>query len=287
MAIGTAFGPVDRLRQRIDTAATGVMLPGGGQVVFPYRRMVALYGHPGDTILGSLGEQPVGAAVTRAKKVAASYATLVKEPVIPAFEIIATVASASAGADRNYSYEWDLGKLRPWVKAAGDAGMYVVLDLQPGLSDFLTQAKLYQEFLALPYVGLALDPEWRLKPGQHHMEQIGSVSASEINKTSAWLADFTATHHLPQKVLIVHQFRVDMITDRPTLVTSHDELQMVIHVDGFGTPGQKLDTWHWIRTSPPANIWWGWKNFYDEDQPTLTPAQTYGLKPPPVFVSYQ
>ena len=40
--------------------------------------------------------------------------------------------------------------------------MYVVLDLQPGRTDFLTQAKRYEPLLALPHVGLALDPEWRL-----------------------------------------------------------------------------------------------------------------------------
>ena len=41
--------------------------------------------------------------------------------------------------------------------------MYVVLDLQPGRSNFLDQAKLYEPLLRLPHVGLALDPEWRLR----------------------------------------------------------------------------------------------------------------------------
>ena len=45
-------------------------------------------------MLGALGEQPVDAAITRAKQVAASYGALVDEPVVPAFEIITTVASA-------------------------------------------------------------------------------------------------------------------------------------------------------------------------------------------------
>ena len=44
--------------------------------------------------------------------------------------------------------------------------MYVVLDLQPGYTDFLAQAQRYEEFLAQPHVGLALDPEWRLAPGR-------------------------------------------------------------------------------------------------------------------------
>ena len=50
-----------------------VHLPGGGHVLFPGRRLVAIYGHPGDGNLGVLGEQPVDAAVQRAGEVAAGY----------------------------------------------------------------------------------------------------------------------------------------------------------------------------------------------------------------------
>jgi hypothetical protein len=31
----------------------------------------------------------------------------------------------------------------------------------------------------------------------------------------------------------------------------------------------------------------GWKNFYDEDTPVLTPAQTMSRKPTPSMISYQ
>ncbi len=113
-----------------------------------------------------LGEQPVDAAIARAKQVAASYSALVGEPVVPTFEVITTVASSGAGSDGNYSNESSIEKIRPWVDAARAAGVYVVLDLQPGRTDFLTQAKLYAELLMQPHVGLALDPEWRLQPGQ-------------------------------------------------------------------------------------------------------------------------
>ena len=185
LALGASFGPADRLRQRVDTAATGVELPGGGQVVFPGRTMVALYGHPGDTVLGALGEQSLAQTVVRAKKVASAYSALLKQPVIPTFEIITTVASSSAGPDGDYSTEASEAFLRPWVDAAKQNGIYVMLDLQPGRTDFLTQAKRYANILAEPNVGLALDPEWRLKPNQFHMVQIGSVTAAEVNATSA------------------------------------------------------------------------------------------------------
>jgi hypothetical protein len=287
VAFGGGFGPADRLRRRLEVAATGVELPGGGQVVFPGRRMVALYGHPGAPVLGVLGEQGADAAVARAQQMASGYDALVGEPVVPAFEIITTVASAGAGPDGNYSAESQVVDLRPWVDAAGRAGMYVVLDLQPGRTDFLTQAQRYEELLAEPHVGLALDPEWRLGPGQRHMAQIGSVGVDEVNAVADWLAGLTRERRLPQKLLLLHQFQLRMIGERGRLDTGHDELAVLVHADGFGTPGQKFDTWRALRSDPLAGAWWGWKNFIDEDRPTFTPEQTVAIDPTPWFVSYQ
>ena len=102
-----------------------------------------------------------------------------------------------------------------------------------------------------------------------------------------WLADLTQTYELPQKLLLLHQFRTDMLGDRDRITTDHDELSVLIHADGFGTPTQKFETWDRLQQSPPDNVWWGWKNFVDEDQPTFTPAQTVAIDPSPVFVSYQ
>jgi hypothetical protein len=287
VALGTAFGSPGTLRYRLDVAAGGMQLPGGGQILFPGRQMVALYGHPGTPALGVLGEQGVEGAIARAQDMAADYQPLVDVPVVPAFEIITTVASGAAGPDGNYSYEAPLDLLRPWVDAAGEAGLYVVLDLQPGRTDFLTQAQRYEELLARPYVGLALDPEWRLAPNQRHLSQIGSVTAAEINTVVTWLADLTRAHKLPQKLLMLHQFQPEMISDRATVDTSRDELAVLIHADGFGSPGAKFETWSLMHANPPPNVWWGWKNFIDEDIPTFTPAETMAIEPRPVFVSYQ
>jgi len=206
---------------------------------------------------------------------------------VPAFEIITTVASGAAGPDGDYSSESEVADLRPWVDAAGRAGMYVMLDLQPGRTDFLTQAKRYEELLAEPHVGLALDPEWRLAPDQRHLAQIGSVGVDEVNAVAGWLAGLTRERRLPQKLLLLHQFQLRMIGERGRLDTGHDELAVLVHADGFGTPGQKLDTWRALRSEPLAGAWWGWKNFIDEDRPTFTPEQTVAVDPTPWFVSYQ
>jgi hypothetical protein len=287
VALGTAFGSPETLRYRLDVATSGVELPGGGQILYPGRQMIALYGHPGTPALGVLGEQGVDGAIARAKQLAADYQSLVDVPVVPAFEIITTVASSGAGPDGNHSFESPLDLVRPWVDAAGQASVYVVLDLQPGRTDFLTQAKRYEELLARPYVGLALDPEWRLQPNQRHLAQIGSVTAAEINTVVTWLADLTRAHKLPQKLLMLHQFQPQMISDRGAVDTSRDELAVLIHADGFGSPGDKFETWSLMHDSPPPNVWWGWKNFIDEDTPTFSPAETMAIEPRPLFVSYQ
>lgn len=261
-------------------------LPGGGHVLFPGRLLVAIYGHPGDGNLGVLGEQAVDAAVERARSVAAEYLGVRSEPVIPTFEIITTVASSEAGADGDYSLESTLDHIRPWVDAARVAGLYVVLDLQPGHADFLTQAMRYEELLAQPHVGLALDPEWRLAPGERHLRDIGQVSADEVNRVSAWLADLTRRYHLPQKLLLLHQFRLDMLPDRAQILVP-PELALVVQMDGLGTQEVKLETWRAITAGGPAGVLFGWKNFYDEDSPVRSPTDTASLTPSPVYISYQ
>lgn len=288
LALGTGFGSPAVFAARLATAVGGKQLPGGGQVLFPGRRMVALYGTPGSAALGVLGEQDLPASVARAKQLAAQYQRLVPETVVPTFELITTVASATPGADGDYSSELSPAAIRPWVDAAKAAGIYVVLDLQPGRADFLAQAKLYADLLAEPNVGLALDPEWRLGPNEVHRVQIGSVGVDELNRVVTWLADLTRDKALPQKLLMLHQFRLSMIKDRARLDTSRDELSVVIHSDGFGTPTEKTATWNALHVAAPKNIRWGWKNFIDEDKPTFTPAQTVPIPPtPPAFVSYQ
>jgi hypothetical protein len=288
VALGADFAGVQGLDWKLRTAAGGVQLPGGGQLLFPQRMMVALYGTPGTGALGVLGEQGLEESIQRARDTAAPYEGLVDATVVPAFEIIATVASSAAGPDGDYSAESDVETLRPWVQAAGEAGIYVVLDLQPGRTDFLSQARLYEPLLELPHVGLALDPEWRLRPDQVHLTQIGQVGIDEVNQVVTWLADLTRDRARPQKLLVLHQFQVRMVVDRERLDTSREELAIMVHVDGQGTQPMKQTTWQVLHQDAPAPITWGWKNFYDEDSPTLTPDQTIAqVLPTPQLVTYQ
>ena len=288
LALGRGFGPASQLAGRVTVAETGVQLPGGGEVLFPMHRIVCLYGHPDSAVLGALGEQDLSASIERVKNLAALYRPLSKVPVVPAFEIIASVAQGTSEPEGGtYSYVTPPDELEPWVTAATAAGMYVVLDLQAGRASLLDQAKEYQGLLERPNVGLALDPEWKLTSSQLPLEQIGSVSSAKINQVTSWLAKLTASHHLPQKLVVLHQFRLSMITDEQGIDTQHDDLAIVIHMDGQGTPGAKEETWDAVLGAAPKGVYLGWKNFFTKDHPTLTPAETMDRKPQPVMISYQ
>jgi hypothetical protein len=287
IAIGGEFGSGVRLKNRLAVAETGVQLPGGGQVMFPGRRLVALYGHPGAASLGALGQQGLSASVARARRTASQYKKISSVPVVPTFEMIATVAEGSAGPGGTYSAETPVSELRPWIDRATSHGMYVVLDLQPGRANLLAQAKVYQSLLEKPNVGLALDPEWKLQPGQLPLQQIGHVGIGEVNSVVHWLAALTAQHHLPQKLLVIHQFRSSMIVGEKSLDTSNDDLAILLHMDGQGSQGDKQSTWNSVTGGAPGGVWFGWKNFFVKDTPMLSPQQTMTKTPTPVMISYQ
>jgi hypothetical protein len=268
---------------------TAAPLPGGGTLVFPGHRIIAFYGSPVTFRLGLLGEQGAQATIDRLAPVVADYQVEGGDPAVAGFELIATVADSKPGDDGDYSNELTVEELRPWIDVAAANGAFVIIDLQPGRTDFLTQAMRYEEFLRLPFVGLALDPEWRLEPDEVHLRQIGSVDAIEVNAVIDWMSELVRDHHLPQKILVLHQFNLDMIENREQIRTP-PELAVVVHVDGQGPLGSKYGTWNQILEAPRGPdqvLWWGWKNFIDEDFPTATAGQVNAVDPLPVVVTFQ
>ena len=285
VAIGQGFGDLEAARETAKKLKAE--LPGGGATLIPGRRIVALYGHPSGPALGALGEQDPKASVARAQKDVKAYQPYSPEPVIPGFEIIATVASEFPGDDGDFSNEATVDELKPYVDAVTEAGGYAVIDLQPGTARFVDQAKRYEELLKRPNVGLALDPEWKLSPGMKPAQEVGHTDAAEINEVVTWLADLTAKENLPQKALVLHQFQAQMIRDREKVDTSRKEIQIVLHADGHGKPDEKMQTWDMLLKDLPKGFEMAWKNFLDEDTPLFTPEHTMGVSPRPWFVSFQ
>jgi hypothetical protein len=267
----------------------GQQVPGGGFLVYPEgqpRRYVAFYGHPETTGLGVLGQQGPEETLARMQPFLEEYAADGYQ-IIPTFEMIASVASAKATDDGDYSFEWPVSTFDAWIEVARENDVYVVLDLQPGREDFLTQAKQYEELLKLPFVGLALDPEWRIESDQVHLVQTGQVTAAEVNTVVDWLGDLVRDNSLPQKMLLIQQFQTRMILDRENL-KERPELQMVIQMDGQGPIPTKDDTYGFLTEGTEDAHWrWGWKNFFTMDPETASPAYTIAKVPTPVFVSYQ
>ncbi len=258
--------------------------PGGGREVFAGRRLlVAYYGTAGTGSLGVLGEAGPERILPRLRRAAKPFGATGR-PVQPVFELIVTVAHAGPTRTGDYSSDIDRDKVARYIRAAHEHGVLLVLDLQPGRADFLTVAKRWEWALRNPWVGLALDPEWRMGPQGVPGRRIGSVGAAEVNRVSAWLDRITAEAGLPQKLLMLHQFRTDMIR-HPERIRSRENLVLVQHVDGFGTRREKLATYE--RVARPRQFHQGFKLFYDEDVRLFRPRQVLRLHPRVDFVSYQ
>jgi hypothetical protein len=267
-----------------DPDAEPATLPHGGPRIFGDGRfLVAYYGSANTGALGVLGETSPDRMVSRLREAAAPFERPGSEVQI-VFELIVTVADAAPGKDGDYSHDIARADVQRYIDAAHEHGALLLLDIQPGRSGFLSAARRWEWALQDPYVGLALDPEWRMGrrgvPGQ----KIGSVTAAEVNRVSGWLKDLVRIEELPQKLFVLHQFRTDMIQDIDE-VAPRRGLVMVQHVDGFGTPSQKLDTFNTVVR--PRQFFLGFKLFYDEDRRLVSPGFVRALRPRVQFVSYQ
>ena len=152
---------------------------------------------------------------------------------MPVLELIASVASSSPGDDGLYRIQTPESTIRRYLRVARNHHALLLLDIQPGRSSFAEEASRLDRFLREPDVGLALDPEWHVAPDEIPGQVIGSVDADTVNRISAHLAAVTAQAQLPQKLFVVHQFTVGMISNRDQLI-ARPGLATVINVDGFG-----------------------------------------------------
>ena len=259
-------------------------LPTGGRRIFPDYRVVAYYGAPQADELGILGIGKPETAVKRLQKQAKPYARKTR-PVLLALELISTIVTAAPGAEGLYRSHQPDSVIKRYLKAARKAKALLVLDIQPGRDDFFSETKRLRKYLEEPDVGLALDPEWRMGPGELPGKVIGSVEAREVNATSAWLANLVKKHDLPEKLFLIHQFTTDMIQNKARM-KARPGLATVFNVDGFGDQPNKLSKWAiFTKQAPRLND--GYKLFYKEDVHLMTPAQVMRMKPRPDLIVYE
>ena len=259
-------------------------LPGGGRRLLPDRRIVAFYGAPQARELGELGIGSPAGAARRLERQARPYQRKTR-PVLLAMELITVVAAAHPGEDGRYNTRQEDTVIRRYQRAARKAKALLILDIQPGRSDFFTETVRLRKWLKEPDVSLAIDPEWRMGPDQVPGQVIGSVEAREVNATSAWLAKLVKKRNLPEKLFLIHQFTNDMVDD--TQLRERPGLAMVLNADGFGTQELKRVKYHAFTSSPRRFFGEGFKLFYREDTKLMTPRQVLRLKPPPDVVVYE
>jgi hypothetical protein len=258
-------------------------LPRGGRTLFPRWRVIAYYGAAGIPAMGVLGSGSPEAVWLRLSAAAARFTTRA-HPVLPAYELIAVIANGHPGPDGNYRTRVPTAQLDRYLAAARRFKALLILDVQPGRATFPAEVRRLERWLREPDVALALDPEWRMGPGGVPGQQIGSVSAAEINEVSAWLDALTARHRLPQKLLLVHQFTIGMVRDKQA-VRPRRHLAIAFNMDGFGPRAAKLEKYRILARDRRFAL--GLKLFYRQDVGLFAPRDVVGLRPGPNIVEYQ
>jgi hypothetical protein len=259
-------------------------LPRGGRTILPDFRVVAYYGAPQDDELGILGIGSPRTAARRLERQAKRYSRRGR-PVLPAFELIAAIVTSEPGDGGDHSMRQDDSTIRRYLRVARAHRMLLVLDIQPGYAPFLQEAKALERWLREPDVGLALDPEWSMKPPLLPAQEIGSTDAATVNEVSRYLSGIVRRHDLPQKLLVVHRFTADMIENEHDL-ERNPGVALVVNVDGFGDQPNKISKYREF-TRDLRRRFNGFKLFYNEDLNLMEPPQVLQLRPQPDLVVYE
>ncbi|HKP90959.1 MAG TPA: hypothetical protein VJT75_13410, partial [Thermoleophilaceae bacterium] len=246
--------------------------------------LVAYYGAPQSRELGALGIGTPDQAARRLERQARPYGEPGR-PVLPALELIATVADPLPGEDGLYRTRQGAGTIRRYLAAARRARALLVLDVQPGRARFLDEVRVLERYLREPDVSLALDPEWHVAPGQVPGRDLGSMDAAEVNAVADRLDGLVRRRGLPEKLLLVHQFTAGMVRNRQRL-TARPGVATVLDVDGFGTAAQKVAKYREL-TRGIFGFAHGLKLFYEEDTGLMRPSDVLRLRPQPDVVIYE
>jgi hypothetical protein len=259
-------------------------LPGS---IIPEHRIVAFYGNPLSKRMGILGELPPEEMLRRLEVVATQWAAADSgQKVLPALHLIATVAQSYPGPARKYRLQMPDSVIERVADWAEERGWVLFLDIQVGVSTVADELKVLVPYLTRPYVHLALDPEFAMKDGKvPGTDWMGRMDASEVNHAIGVLAKIVEDHQLPPKVLVVHRFTRNMLTNA-SQIRLDPRVQVVIDMDGWGPPGSKMGAYRWFVVRHPVQ-YTGFKLFYKNDKPMMTPEQVLELYPKPMYIQYQ
>jgi len=264
-------------------------LPRGGRELLPGRRVVSFAGAPQDAELGALGVGSLRGAVRKLKKQSVSYSRKTR-PTQPALQLISTIAHADAGRSGRYSERQPSSVIARHLREARRSKALLILDIQPGKASFVTETRRLRRWLREPDVAIAYDPEWRVeKDGDVPGQVIGSVRASELQRSLDEVAKIVRQYRLPKKLVLVHRFTENMVQGLDTIRVP-SELQTVMSIDGVGDRPNKVAKYRQLTRDLPKAWRPGFKVFYEEDAEAgslMTPAQVMALRPRPDVVLYE
>ena len=259
--------------------------------ILPYHRIVAYYGNMYSKRMGVLGEYaPDTLWQMLRSEVAAWEKADPSMPVIPAIHYIASTAQGSPGRDKMYRMRMPAMQIDSALAIAAMGDAIVFLDVQVAHSTVQKEVPVLEEYLKLPHVHLAVDPEFAMHNGVVPGKKIGTLDAAQVNWCAEYLQKLVQEYHLPPKILVVHRFTEGMVTNA-TAIRPLPEVQIVMDMDGWGSPALKKNTYRQCIYKAPVQFA-GFKLFYKNDlrnppHRMLTPEEVLGLTPRPVYIQYQ
>ncbi|HXN33108.1 MAG TPA: hypothetical protein VN894_14655 [Polyangiaceae bacterium] len=262
-------------------------LPRGGRTIFPDHRLVGFCGTPGAPALGELQ----GNLHAKAKALETRAATFaLNRKILPVFELIAVVVQGGAGADGKYRRRVDDSVVDEYLRVARESKALLLLNIQPGQSDFLTEVKTFDKYLREPDVGVALDPEWAMKPKQRPGQFFGQTTGATLNEVAAYLSSIVERYRLPEKALVFHEVVREVVKDEAA-VTPYPGVAVIKSVDGLGPVHAKIATYGNLMEKITAGVHPGFKLFFDEDTRNgsrlMSAKEVLALSPQPEYVMYE
>ena len=257
-----------------------IELPRGGTELLPGNLLVGFYGAPQDPALGALGIGTPAEASAGLTKQAAAYEG--NRRVVPVLERIATVAKRPRRR-RQVQDQQPRSVIDDYLAQAARTGP-CVLDVQPG-PRASGGGRAVLPTCARPTSGSRSTPSGTCRRGDPGQE-IGSEQARVINAIAAQLSEIVAERNLPQKLLIVHRFTEDMVTN-PDRLRPHPGVAMVLNVDGFGIPAEKIVKYDDLQAPRGSGLFSGFKLFYSEDTNLMSPNDVLKLEQKPDVVIYE
>ena len=260
-------------------------LPGS---ILPAKRIIAFYGNPLSRRMGILGEFDSDDMLRKLDAEVAAWNRLdPSTPAQPALHLIVLVADPHPGRTGLYRTRHDSAMIEKVYGWARSRNGLLFLDLQVGRSTLQHELPWIEKFLVRPDVHLGIDPEFSMKGGGVPGQRIGTYDAADINYATRFLAGLVDKHKLPPKILVVHRFTRHGVTNYKKIALD-PRVQFVMHMDGFGPPWSKRDTyWRDIKREPVQFT--GWKQFTKakNDKPPTPRAEILRLWPVPHYIQIQ